>query len=95
MGRVSELIRTILVDLLQTQFNDPRLDGVTITQVTVTSDTTRADVYYTVLGGEEVRETAQQGLESAAGRLQRDELSRFASVACAGRLARRRRRPGS
>jgi ribosome-binding factor A len=60
------------VDLLQTQLNDPRLEGVTITQVTVTPDTTRADVYYSVLGDEEARQIAQQGLESAAGRLRRE-----------------------
>jgi ribosome-binding factor A len=72
VGRVSELIRTIVVSALQTQFNDPRLEGVTITQVTVTPDTVRADVYYSVLGDEEARQIAQEGLESASGRLRRE-----------------------
>ena len=72
MGRISELIRTILSDLLLTQINDPRLEGVTITRVKVTPDTTRADVYYSVLGEEEARQTAQKGLESAASRLRRE-----------------------
>ena len=72
MGRVSELIRAILTDLLQTRINDPRLDGITITRVKVTPDTLRADVYYSVLGDEEARRVAQQGLESAAGRLRRE-----------------------
>jgi ribosome-binding factor A len=44
----------------------------TITQVEVTPDTMRADVYYTVLGDEEVRQNAQSGLESASGRLRRE-----------------------
>lgn len=66
------MIRTILTDLLQTQLNDPRLEGVTITRVKVTPDTTRADVYYSVLGDETARQTARQGLESAAGRLRRE-----------------------
>jgi ribosome-binding factor A len=66
------LVRGVLVDTLHTQINDPRLDGVTITQVTVTPDTTRADVYYTVLGDEEARQNAQQGLDSAAGFLRRE-----------------------
>jgi ribosome-binding factor A len=65
-------VRTILVGTLQTQISDPRVQGVTITQVTVTPDTTRADVYYSVLGDEEERLNAQQGLESAAGRLRRE-----------------------
>jgi ribosome-binding factor A len=72
VGRVSELVRTILVDALQTRISDPRLEAVTITQVTVTPDTTRADVYYTVMGDEETRQSAQDGLESAAGRLRRE-----------------------
>lgn len=72
MGRVSEMIHGILTDLMQTQINDPRLEGVTITRVKVTPDTTRADIYYSVLGGEEARQTAQQGLDSAAGRLRRE-----------------------
>jgi ribosome-binding factor A len=61
-----------LTELLQTQLNDPRLEGVTITRVKVTADTMRADVYYSVLGDEQARQTAAQGLESAAGRLRRE-----------------------
>jgi len=40
---------------------------VTITDVEVTPDAARADVYFSVLGGEEVRAEAQEGLDSAAG----------------------------
>jgi ribosome-binding factor A len=72
VGRVSELIRTILTDLMNTQISDPRLEGVTITRVKVTPDTTRADIYFSVLGGEEERQTAKQGFDSAAGRLRRE-----------------------
>ncbi len=57
---------------MQTQINDPRLEGVTITQVTVTPDTTRADVYYTVLGDEDARRNAKDGLASASGWLRRE-----------------------
>jgi ribosome-binding factor A len=66
------LIRIILTDVLQTQIDDPRLNIVTITQVQVTPDTKRADVYYSVLGDEEARQEAKQGLESAGGRLRRE-----------------------
>jgi ribosome-binding factor A len=57
---------------MQTQIDDPRLESVTITQVTVTPDTTRADIYYSVLGDEKAREDAKKGLESASGRLRRE-----------------------
>ncbi|MFQ6101862.1 MAG: 30S ribosome-binding factor RbfA [Anaerolineae bacterium] len=70
--RVSDLIRTHLTNLLERKANDPRLQMVTITDVVVTSDTLRADVYFSVLGGAEVQAEAQAGLKSAAGWLRRE-----------------------
>jgi ribosome-binding factor A len=66
------LVQTILTDVLNTQVDDPRLEGITITEVKVTPDAKRADVYFTVMGDEEARQTVQAGLESAAGRLRRE-----------------------
>lgn len=73
--RVSDLIQTRLMILLRRKVNDPRVELVTITHVDITPDALRADVYYSVLGGDEAQETAQEGLESAAGWL-RKELGR-------------------
>jgi ribosome-binding factor A len=56
--------------------DDPRIEGITITRVKVTPDTTRADVYFSVLGDQEARQTAQEGLESAAGWLRREIAAR-------------------
>ncbi|MBE9506837.1 MAG: 30S ribosome-binding factor RbfA [Chloroflexi bacterium] len=75
--RVSDLIRTHLVDLLRRKANDPRLQMVTITDVTVTPDTIRADVHFSVLGGAEAQAETQAGLESAAGWLRRELGSRL------------------
>jgi ribosome-binding factor A len=61
-----------LTDLLQTQLDDPRLQGVTITRVRVTPDTTRAEILFSVLGDQATRHSAQEGLESAAGFLRRE-----------------------
>ena len=58
--------------MLGTKVDDPRLSNVTITRVKVTPDTRRADIYYTVLGDEEIRQITQEGLESAAGWLRRE-----------------------
>lgn len=66
------MIRIHLTELLHTKADDPRVDGVTITRVKVTPDTTRADIYYSVLGGEEERQEAAAGLDSAAGWLRRE-----------------------
>ncbi len=75
--RVSDLIRTHLTDLLERKVNDPRLRPVTITDVSVTQDTMRADVHFSVLGGDEVRADAQAGLEHAAGWLRRELSQRL------------------
>lgn len=69
--RAAELIRAHLMDLLQTQVNDPRVQMVTITEVEVTPDATRAHVFVTSLGDPQTQSDALTGLESAAGFLRR------------------------
>jgi ribosome-binding factor A len=50
--------------------SDPRIRGlVTVTAVRVSPDLASATVFYSVLSGEDVEE-AQEGLQSAAGRVQ-------------------------
>jgi len=70
--RVSDLIRTHLTSLLERKVNDPRLQMITITDVTITPDTLRADVHFSVLGGTEAQAEAQAGMESAAGWMRRE-----------------------
>jgi ribosome-binding factor A len=70
--RVSELVHIRLSNLLERKSRDPRLAMVTITDVEVTPDVARANVYFTVLGGEEARDEALEGLRGAAGWLRRE-----------------------
>lgn len=70
--RVSELVHIRLAKLLDSRVKDPRVEMVTITDVMVTPDASRAKVYFSVLGGEDEVERAQEGLESAAGWLRRE-----------------------
>ncbi len=65
--RVSELVHVRLSILLERKIKDPRLDMVTITDVEVSPDASYAKVYYSAAGGDQSREEAQEGLESAAG----------------------------
>jgi len=67
--RVSELIHRELSMLLMREARDPRLAGITLTEVRVTPDLQIARVYYTVLGDAEEVETAAIALESAGGYL--------------------------
>jgi ribosome-binding factor A len=70
--RVSELIHVRLSSLLERKIKDPRLEMVTITDVEVSPDAARADVYFSALGGDDARDEAREGLESAAGWLRRE-----------------------
>jgi ribosome-binding factor A len=70
--RVSGLIRTHLTDILRRKIGDPRLQMVNITDVEITPDASRANVYFSVFGGDDARAEAQDGLKSAASWLRRE-----------------------
>ncbi len=70
--RVSDMIRSHVMELLSRKANDPRLRMVTITDVQVTPDTRYADVHFSILGGTEEQAETLAGLESAAGWLRRE-----------------------
>ena len=67
--RVSELIHREMSLLLMREVRDPRLAGITITEVRVTPDLLIARIYYTVLGDAEQESEAAAALDSAAGYL--------------------------
>ncbi len=67
--KVESQIREIVGEEVAT-LSDPRIRGlVTVTAVRVSPDLANATVFYSVLSGESADE-AQQGLQSAAGRIQ-------------------------
>lgn len=70
--RISELVRTCLSTLIETRIKDPRVAGVTVTDVEVTPDTRLAKVYYSLIGDDDAKRQATLGLESAAGWLRRE-----------------------
>jgi len=69
--QVGESIRQVIADLLLTELRDPRIGFVTVTGVQVTPDLSVATVRVSVMGTEEERTTALEGLASAAGFLRR------------------------
>lgn len=72
MRRVDEAIREVLSDALgSADLKDPRIGFVTVTDVKTSADLRHTRVYVTVLGSEEQRTRSLQGLQSAAGVLQR------------------------
>jgi ribosome-binding factor A len=70
--RVSELVHVRLSNLLERKVKDPRLQLVTITDVEVSPDASRANVYFTAPGGDDTRKEVEEGLKSAAGWLRHE-----------------------
>ena len=57
---------------VQRTVKDPRIRGVTVTDVKLSSDLRYARVYYSVMGEDPRREEAQEGLQSARGVIKRE-----------------------
>lgn len=77
--KLSDRIRVIVAQMLETRVKDPRLGFVTITDVRMTGDLQAATIFYTVLGTDEERVESAAALESARGIL-RSEVGRQTGV---------------
>jgi ribosome-binding factor A len=82
---MSELIRHAIADAIATELKDPRVGFVTVTRVTVSPDVTHANIYVSVLGSEEEKESAMDGLGHAVGFL-RTYLARHLHIRTAPEL---------
>ena len=73
IDRVNELLRHEISRLLALQVNDPRLGGIiSITRVTTSSDLREAHVFLSVMGDLAAKQTALEGIRSAATYLRRE-----------------------
>jgi len=70
--RMAEKIQSILSDLMLREVSDPRLQGVTVTEVALDAELVFARVYVNALGDEARREDVMAGLKSATGFLRRE-----------------------
>jgi ribosome-binding factor A len=71
-NRMSDRIRQILSELLLREISDPRLQGVTITEVNLDPELMFADIYVNALGDESREEDVMSGLKRANGFLRRE-----------------------
>jgi ribosome-binding factor A len=69
---VGKQIVQALGEILGRGMADPRIGLVTITAADVSDDLRNAKVYYSVIGEEESRHQARQGLKAASGYLRRE-----------------------
>lgn len=65
--RTAEQIQLILSELCQRDIHDPRLVGITITQVKIDRELQHADVYVNALGDESRRKEVMAALGKATG----------------------------
>ena len=65
--KVSDRIKVVVAQVLETKIKDPRLGFVTVTDARVTGDLQSASIFYTVLGDEDARYATAAALESAKG----------------------------
>lgn len=70
--RMNDRIRLILSELLLAEVKDPRLTGVTVTDVELDRELQFARIYVNALGAEEREAEVMAGLESAKGFLRRE-----------------------
>jgi ribosome-binding factor A len=65
--RVAERIRNDLAEVLQRSASDPRLEGLTVTDVEVDRELAFATIFVTALEGEQRRAEILEGLRHASG----------------------------
>ena len=67
LKRIQEQIQKVLTEILETRVNDPRVDGVYITDVTVDRELDYANIYVSSLTGEVQADEILEGLRNASG----------------------------
>ncbi len=70
--RMTDRIMGILSELLLREISDPRLQGVTVTEVKLDREFMYCNVYVNALGAEERQQEVMAGLTSASGFLRRE-----------------------
>jgi ribosome-binding factor A len=70
--RMAERIQSILSELLLREVADPRLQGVTVTEVQLDAELTFAKIYVNALGDEGRKDEVLAGLQRATGFLRRE-----------------------
>jgi ribosome-binding factor A len=75
--RVAEQLRHDLSRIIEHEIDDPRLELISITDVTVSPDLRDANVYVSTLQGETARDEVLAGLEAARGYLRRGLAERL------------------
>lgn len=74
--RIADRVREELSELLIHEISDPRLLGVSVTDVTVDRELSYANIYVSAIEGSERSQEILEGLESAQGFIRRELAQR-------------------
>ena len=77
MQRIAERIREVLADMLIKEISDPRLDQITITDVTVDREVAYANIFVSCIEGSVRSKEILAGLKHASGYLRRELANRI------------------
>ena len=72
LQRISDRIRNELAEMLVKEVQDPRLSGISVTDVKVDRELAYADIYVSAVEGQERTREVMEGLHSASGFLRRE-----------------------
>ena len=72
LARINEQLKREITRVLRRQVRDPRVGVVTVSAVDVVADLAVADVYIRMLGSDEEKAEAMEGLEAAAPYVRRE-----------------------
>lgn len=73
INRISEEVKKLVSQLLYNGIKDPRINTMTtVTRVEVTRDLSFANIYISVLGDEDAKKNAIEGLTSAKGFIRKE-----------------------
>jgi len=75
--RIADRIREVLSEMLVHEIADPRIDGVSITDVKVDRELAYAEIFYSSLEGSERADEILEGLKHAKGFLRRELAHRI------------------
>jgi len=77
IDRIEEQLRIELSEIIEREIQDPRIGLTTVTAVKISPDLRHGHVFVTVLGDEEQRKKALEGLRSAASFVRRSLSKRL------------------
>ena len=67
LKKIQDQIQRVLTEILETKVNDPRIESVYVTDVSVDRELDYANIYVSSLAGSEQAEEILAGLENASG----------------------------